>query len=69
MMDFAMDTDTLRGLALVALVITFAGLYYWVWAGRPDRFADAAHAPFADEPDHPLTRARNAASNSEAETK
>lgn len=67
------DSDTLRGLVLIALVVTFAGLYYWVWAGRKDRFSDVANAPFADEPDHPLTQAREQArreaSSTEVESK
>ena len=55
-----MDEGTVRGLILLALVIAFAGLYWWTWSGRRDRFDEAANAPFADE-DEEAERARRRA--------
>lgn len=55
-----MDEGTIRGLVLLVLVIAFAGLYWWTWSGRRDRFHDAANAPFADEQDE-AERARRRA--------
>jgi cytochrome c oxidase cbb3-type subunit 4 len=60
-----MDVNTLRGLVLLLLVIAFAGLYWWTWSGRRDRFDDAANAPFADEDDE-AERARRRAAGDDA---
>lgn len=44
-----MDIHDLRGVMTGLILLTFIGLFVWVWRGRRDRFDDAANLPFADE--------------------
>jgi len=46
-----MDLPLLRGLMTVAMLLTFLGLFLWVFRGGKHRFAEAAKLPFADTED------------------
>jgi cytochrome c oxidase cbb3-type subunit IV len=47
-----MDLPLLRGLMTVAMLLTFLGLFLWVFRGGKHRFDDAAKLPFADDDAH-----------------
>jgi cbb3-type cytochrome oxidase subunit 3 len=46
-----MDLPLLRGLMTVAMLLTFLGLFLWVFRGGKHRFDEAAKLPFADAED------------------
>ena len=46
-----MDLPLLRGLMTVAMLLTFLGLFLWVFRGGKHRFDEAAKLPFADTED------------------
>ena len=46
-----MDIHDLRGVMTAVMLVTFIGIFVWTFAGRRDRFSDAARLPFADDDD------------------
>lgn len=45
-----MDINVVRGLATVAVMIAFIGIFLWAYSSkRKERFNDAANLPFADD--------------------
>jgi|AACY02.2.fsa_nt_gi Cbb3-type cytochrome oxidase component FixQ. len=51
-----MDLPLLRGLMSLAMLVTFLGLFLWVFRGSKTRFEDAAALPFAEDPPSPTNQ-------------
>ncbi len=44
-----MDIHDWRGVMTAVMILTFLGIFAWTFAGRRERFSEAAHLPFADD--------------------